>query len=93
MPYCRNQCTITEMRADCLLIWPEKGVFSQDGLDLTRARPGGGYPPVRFVADSEKTAAHSAAKFAIAVQSKQFDTFPKNDDPMTPNVTPPGHMN
>ena len=25
-------------------------------------------PPVRFFADSEKTAAHSAAKFAIAVQ-------------------------
>ena len=36
---------------------------------LTRARPGGGYPPpLRFFADSEKTAARSAAKFAIAIQ-------------------------
>ena len=26
MPYCRIRCTITEMRADCLYIWPEKGV-------------------------------------------------------------------
>ena len=39
-------------------------------VPLTRARPGGGYqpPPLRFFADSEKTAARSAAKFAIAVQ-------------------------
>ena len=37
---------------------------------LTRARPGGAVirPPLRFFADSEKTAARSAAKFAIAIQ-------------------------
>ena len=40
---------------------------------LTRARPGGGGgyphpPPLRFFADSEKTAARSVAKFVIAVQ-------------------------
>ena len=39
---------------------------------LSRARPGGGGgyppPPLRFVVDSEKTAARSAAKFAIAIQ-------------------------
>ena len=38
---------------------------------LTLAPAGGGVdfnPPVRFFADSEKTAARSAAKFAIAVQ-------------------------
>ena len=38
--------------------------------DLTLA-PAGGVdfnPPVRFFADNEKTAARSAAKFAIAVQ-------------------------
>ena len=41
-------------------------------LHLTLAPAGGGgvdfNPPVRFFADSEKTAARSAAKFAIAVQ-------------------------
>ena len=46
---------------------------------LTRARLGGGYPPLRFFADSEKTAARSAAKFAIAIQPT-IPTFPKNDD-------------
>ena len=38
---------------------------------LTLAPAGGGgdfNPPLRFFADSEKTAARSAAKFAIAVQ-------------------------
>ena len=38
---------------------------------LTLAPAGGGVdfnPPLRFFADSEKTAAHSATKFAIAVQ-------------------------
>ena len=34
-----------------------------------RTAGGGGYqPPLRFFADSEKTAARSAAKFAIAIQ-------------------------
>ena len=37
-------------------------------------------PPLRFFADSEKMAARSAAKFAIAVQP----TISKNDDPMAP---------
>ena len=44
---------------------------------LTRARPGGGYPPLRFFADSEKTAAGSAAKFAIAVQPTILAHFQK----------------
>ena len=44
--------------------------WNGDAVNLTRARPGGGYPPLRFFADSEKTAARSAAKFAIAVQPK-----------------------
>ena len=44
-------------------------VLSLDLCTLTRARPGGGYqPPLRFFADSEKTVARSAVKFAIAVQ-------------------------
>ena len=40
--------------------------------DCLNPRTGGGListpPPVRFFADSEKTAARSAAKFAITVQ-------------------------
>ena len=38
---------------------------------LTRAQPVGAViRPLRFFADSEKTAARSAAKFAIAIQPK-----------------------
>ena len=44
-------------------------------------------PPVRFFADSEKTAARSAAKFVIAVQPTILHISKKNDDPMTPKVT------
>ena len=33
------------------------------------------------------------AKFAIAVQSTIWHISKKNDDPMTPTVTPPGHIN
>ena len=48
-------------------------------------------PPLRFFADNEKTAAHSAAKFAIAVQPTIWHiSKKKNNDPMTPKVTPPG---
>ena len=45
-----------------------------------------------FFADSKKTAARSAAKFAIAVQPTIWHISKKNDDPMTPKVTPPGHI-
>ena len=64
------------------------------GVALTCVRPGGGYhpPPLRFFADSEKTAARSAANFAIAVQPTIWHISKKNDDPMTPKVTPPGHI-
>ena len=50
-------------------------------------------PPLRFFADSGKTAARSTAKFAIAVQPTIWHiSKKKNDDPMTPKVTPPGHI-
>ena len=60
----------------------------------TRARPGGGavIRPLRFFADSENTVACSAAKFAIAVQPTIWHISKNNDDPMTPKVTPPGHI-
>ena len=54
---------------------------------------GGSYPPLQvfFSQIAKKTAAHSAAKFAIAVQPTTWHIYKKkNDDPMTPNVTPPG---
>ena len=38
-------------------------------ITVNRARPGAVIRPLRFFADSEKTAAPSAAKFAIAIQS------------------------
>ena len=48
-------------------------------------------PPPSGFSQIAKKRACSATKFAIAVQ--QFDTFSiKNDDPMTPKVTPPGHI-
>ena len=47
--------------------------------------------PVRFFADSEKTAARSAAKFAIAVQPTIWHIFEKAD-PMIPKVTWPGRI-
>ena len=47
-------------------------------------------PPLRFFADSEKTTARGAAKFAIAVQPTSWH-ISKKDDPMSPKVTPPGH--
>ena len=46
---------------------------------------------LRFFADGEKTAARRAAKFVIAVQPT-IQHIKKNDDPMTPKVTPPGHI-
>ena len=64
-----------------------------NATDLTRARPGGRLSaPLRFFGDSEKTAAHSAAKFAIAVPANNLTHFQKYDDPMAPKVTPPGHI-
>ena len=62
-----------------------------------RTAGGGGYPPLRFFTDSEKTAARITAKFAIAVHPTIRHISPpppqkKNDDPMPPKVTPPGHI-
>ena len=53
---------------------------------LASERPGrGGYPPLRFFADNKKkTAALSAAKFAIAIQPTIWHLSPKKrwpDDP------------
>ena len=67
-----------------------------NGSSLTRARPGGGYPsgrpPSGFSQIAKKTVARSVAKFAIAVQPAIWHISKKNDDPMTPKVTPPGHI-
>ena len=62
-------------------VWAQLGIYSISGKaqysrknTFFNPRTGGGGvdfnppPPLRFFADSEKTAARSAAKFAIAVQ-------------------------
>ena len=60
-------CLIWQLQ--CLLCIPNDIQITDHAELLTRARPGGRLSaPLKFFADSEKTAARSAAKFAIAVQ-------------------------
>ena len=79
-------CTITPVRARV------NNRYCVRPNDIPRTA-GGDYPrPLRFFrffADSEKTAARSVAKFAIAVQPTIWHISKKNDDPMTPKDTPP----
>ena len=48
--------------------------------------------PSGFSQIAKKTAACSAVKFAIAVQPTIWHISKTIDDPMTPKVTPPGHI-
>ena len=58
-------------------------------LSLTRARPGGGYPPLRFFVDSEKRRRAAQPNFA-QLFIEHFDTFTENFALLTSKVTPPG---
>ena len=51
---------------------------------LTHARQGGGgYPPLPLRFFSQIAKKRRPVVFSLKKEKKQFDTFPKNDDPMT----------
>ena len=66
-------------------------VIEQNSL-LTRALEGGKKcPPLRFFADSGKTAARSAVFFQYLL-TIELDTWCKNFNPMSPKVRSPGQV-
>ena len=82
--------------AEILRSAPEPDCFSVHQLstafNLTRARPGAVIPSPSGSSQIAKKRRRVAPPNLPWLISQQFGIFPKNDDPMTPKVTPPGHI-